>query len=549
MFGSTKNDNSFLAALAEGGFQVGELAKLYCSGGHEIESLDYAESKAITDKYLSEKSVVLYEAALRHENLFVRVDVIRKSGNEVDLIEVKAKSIDPTEENPFWKKRGKGLSSEWEPYLLDVAFQAYVAQQSHPEWVVRPKLMLADKSKTASVDGLNQRFLIVKEGNRTRSVVKEGTTLHSLGEPILVEIDVSKEVEFIHNVWLLEEKSFLQTVRWFADAYENDTKINDGIGTKCKACEFRIGSSLKEQGLKSGFEECWIQQAKVSLDDLSSRKPVFEIWNYRKSDKKIAEGVLFMDDLEVDELGSTEASSEGLTPAARQALQVAKERADDASPFIDVKGLRREFSSWTYPLHFIDFETTMVAIPFNKGRHPYEQMAFQFSHHIVESNGSVAHKSQYINAARGKFPNFDFVRELKKVLSFDSGTIFRYATHENTVLRQICEQLRSSKEKDRNELCEWIETVTNDSDSGRIGDRTMVDLCDLVKKFYYHPHTNGSNSIKKVLPAILGSSTYLQGLYSKPIYGSSSGVKSLNYKDWSWIAKDQLGNTKDPYKL
>lgn len=548
-YGSTKNDNSFLAALAEGGFQVGELAKLYISPGHEIVSLDYDESKSLTDKYLKESAVTLYEPALRYRNLFVRVDILRKNGNEVDLIEVKAKSIDPTEDKPFWKKKARGLNSEWEPYLLDVAFQVYVAQNAFPEWVIRPKLMLADKSSVASVDGLNQRFLIQKDGNRSRASVKEGTTSVDLGDPVLVEIDVSNEVNFLHNEWFLEGKSFLEVVRTFSDAYQGDTKLNAGIGSKCKSCEFRIGPTHREQGLKSGFDECWIDQASVSLEDLATRKPVFEIWNYRKSDKKIADGVLFIDNLEADEMGTFETTDRGLTPAARQSLQVAKELAGDKSAFVDVKGLRREFSLWTYPLHFIDFETTMVAIPFNKGRHPYEQMAFQFSHHVIDAGGSVSHKSQYINVARGKFPNFDFVRELKRVLSGDSGTIFRYATHENTVLRQISDQLRNSDEYDRVELCAWIETVTTDSESARVGVRTMVDLCDLVKKYYYHPKTDGSNSIKKVLPAILGSSQFLQELYSKPIYGASNGVQSQNFKDWCWIVKDQFGNTKDPYKL
>ena len=36
----SKMDDSFLAALAEGGFQVGELAKLYHPGGHDITTLD-----------------------------------------------------------------------------------------------------------------------------------------------------------------------------------------------------------------------------------------------------------------------------------------------------------------------------------------------------------------------------------------------------------------------------------------------------------------------------------------------------------------------------
>ena len=90
--------------------------------------------------------------------------------------------------------------------------------------------------------------------------------------------------------------------------------------------------------------------------------------------------------------------------------------------------------SWNHPLHFIDFETTTVAVPFNKGRHPYEGIAFQFSHHTIQDDGSIAHEGEYLCTARGAFPNYEFVRELKMQLDRDGGTVFRYASHENSFL-------------------------------------------------------------------------------------------------------------------
>ena len=38
----------------------------------------------------------------------------------------------------------------------------------------------------------------------------------------------------------------------------------------------------------------------------------------------------------------------------------------------------------------------------------------------------------------------------------------------------------------------------------------MVDMWELVKRYYYDPAMGGSNSIKRVLPAILNSSKYLR---------------------------------------
>jgi hypothetical protein len=144
------------------------------------------------------------------------------------------------------------------------------------------------------------------------------------------------------------------------------------------------------------------------------------------------------------------------------------------------------------------------------------------------------------------------VRNLRKALSTDQGTIFRFAAHENTVLCQIYTQLKDSKEPDKKELMAWIQTLTKstgDSTEEWTGKRNMVDMCELVKKYFYHPLTKGSNSIKKVLPAILQTSDFLQQRYSQPIYGAPTGVASKNYRNWQWIQKDKAGTVSDPYKL
>ena len=103
---SKKDDNEFLAALAEGGFQVGALAKCYHPGGVDITSLDYEESLRQTNELLRQEKATIYEAAVKFENLFIRVDVLEKTGNTINLIEVKAKSINPLEDNFLMAKGG-----------------------------------------------------------------------------------------------------------------------------------------------------------------------------------------------------------------------------------------------------------------------------------------------------------------------------------------------------------------------------------------------------------------------------------------------------------
>ena len=200
----------------------------------------------------------------------------------------------------------------------------------------------------------------------------------------------------------------------------------------------------------------------------------------------------------------------------------------------------------------IDFETTSVALPFYIGVRPYEPIAFQFSHHIIEEDGTIRHAGQYINTAKHHFPNFDFIRELKLQLESDNGTIFRYADHENTILRAIRRQLKDSAAPDKLELISFIESITPPSKiekDGVAGPRDMVDLLKVVQRYFYHPSMKGSNSIKAVLPAVLASSKAIQAKYSKPIYGNL--IKSQNYKDGvtkTWItAVNPDGSIESPY--
>jgi hypothetical protein len=193
-------------------------------------------------------------------------------------------------------------------------------------------------------------------------------------------------------------------------------------------------------------------------------------------------------------------------------------------------------------LHFIDFETSAVALPFHGGMRPYEQVAFQFSHHLMHADGRVVHQTQFLNAQPGVFPNFEFIRALCRALSADDGTVFMWSHHENTILNKISDQLQSRDDApaDASELRDFALSLT------KTGSRAMVDLCDLAKKAYFHNSTKGSSSIKEVLPAVLSASPQLQALYAQAIYGKPEVMPSLNYIDFVWYPAD--GQDLDPYE-
>lgn len=547
-----QNNNTFLEALAEGGYQVGELAKCYYPGGHDITDRGYDAPLNKTNKLLEQENVVIFEAAVQYKNFFIRVDVLEKKGNTLNLIEVKSKSFEG-DDKAFLSKKGF-VASGWSSYLEDVAFQKYVMQKAFPDKQIKAFLMLADKSKTSTVNGLNQLFQIVKGKDDRKSVKVVGdTSLEALGKPVLSKVNVDELADRIMRDEAYKDKpemAFEDKINYWADHYKKDQKIISQVDLRCFGCEFNTDDPDK----KSGFRECWSRF--YTWSEAQYQKPkITEIWNYRGKKKLFEEeGIIFMEDVYESHFGDTSPKKDGtISTKERQWMQVEKVQQDDHSFYLDKDGMKDLMDTFTYPLHFIDFETSMVAIPFYKGQHPYEQVAFQFSHHIMNKDGSIAHVGEFIEMEKGKFPNFDFLRALKKELENDNGTIFRFAEHENTVLNQISVQLLKTDKgevPDRDELLKFIYSITHKSKIREGGERDMVDMLKMVKDYFYDPLMKGSNSIKVVLPAALNASKYVQNKYSKPIYGKNSQIKSLNFEDgWIWIKQDEHGDIKSPYKL
>ncbi|MDD9951138.1 MAG: DUF2779 domain-containing protein [Zetaproteobacteria bacterium] len=543
------SENPFLAALAEGGFQVGELAKLYYPQGHLIAHKDTSSAVKATRQALHQHTeVTLFEAAFCAAGFVIRVDILIKNQHHIQLIEVKSKSFDPKSPGRFFRPAGlrKGvhqLKKDWLAYLEDVAFQSYVVQQAHPDWKVTPKLMLPNPHGTAKVTGLNQNFELKRTPTgQPRVVVHHKLSPEVFGADLLGLYHVTEEVTQVH-----QSTAFQRQLNDLSAAIKTAQYIPSTLGSKCKTCAFRDD----QQQQRSGFHQCWARYFQRAPTEIQGPF-IFDLWNFKETDKYLQQGIWRLADLDSTNIRPSRRLGPGILPSERQQLQINSERHPNARKYVEKNFLSQQFRSWQYPYHFIDFETTRVAIPFHRGGRPYQQIAFQFSHHVLHRSGHIEHRGQYLHSQKGLFPNFDFVRELKRQLSTDEGTIFRYSSHENTVLCDIAQQLRESHLSDREELCTWIDTITHRHHKGRQihqGHRDMVDLWEVVKKSIYLAEAQGSLSIKYMLPAILKDSSYLRQKYAHAIYGHECTIPSLNFDAIAWIQLDAQGNVRDPYQL
>lgn len=550
-FEDNNTEDTFLESLAEGGFQVGELAKYRFPGGIDLSenNAEYGleKTKELMDK---KEDMIIFEAAFKYKNLYIKCDVLEIKDNTLYLYEVKSKSYGGEE---FLSKRDGRIKKEWESYIYDVYFQEFVLTKLFPSFKVVPHLTMPDKTKVTSVNKLNQKFFLRKE---IREVKHSETQLNpktfvkysieiddniDIGDDIMSDVNVLDLKDIVYKT-KIHNMTFEDYINYISNLVLTNTKHKSDICKDCFTCEFN-----NNKGEQNGFRTCIKDKLKVK-DDFFDKPNICDIWNFRPKDKLLSENILLFEDLSKDDIMGNKYTKSKIETKQRQWLQVEKFLNNDSSVHVDKVKLKKHMDSWTYPLHFIDFETTAMAIPFSANMRPYEGVAFQFSHHIVYEDGEVEHFGQYLNTHVGKFPNYDFIRELKVQLSNDDGSIFMYSKHENSFLCTIYQQLLESNESDTDELLEFIESIASPSNSipklfrWDVPKRYMVDMLDIVKECYYQKDMGGSNSIKYLLPAILNNSEFLKEKYSKPTYNG------YNFKNKQWIEYTDEGNVINPYK-
>jgi hypothetical protein len=467
------DDDPYMASLADGGFMVGKLAQLQYPEGILVSTLEPWAAIEETKRLLENESVTIFEAAIYHENRLVRIDVLRKQGNDFDLIEVKSKAGDSTKyrARTLFTGAKADIRSGWRAYLEDITYQAEVLRSAYPQASVHCFLLAPDKAKKARLDGLCQRFRIRRKG-RAVEVDIVGDPTEILQEDILTLFPVEAEVA------ALAADVGRATNQFMLGLLPKLTKLPAQISYECRDCEFRVEDGAE----KSGFAECWGSLASV-------HPHLFDLYQLRLAKGVSGEPV-------VNELvGKGKASLFDIPASAcasaygpRQIRQIKHTRSGKewvaltlSSELVKLKG----------PLHFIDFETSTVALPYHQGMRPFELVAFQWSCHTLTASGTQPTHQEWINCEQA-YPNVEFARSLREAVG-DKGTLMTWSNHERTTLRTIADKIDDYFPAEGN-LAAWLRGA---ADGGRI-----VDMCALAKDGYFHPEMKGSLSIKYVLPAI-----------------------------------------------
>lgn len=486
---SSLDEDAYLEFLRDGGYMVEAMAKLLFPGGREFGHWTEPERAfRETQSALAAGNGTFFEATVLSNNLLARVDILRREGNVLHLIEVKSSSFDSNEDGskPFRGKRG-GILSDWREYLEDVTFQTIIVRRAFPEFRIAPSLCLVDKAKRATENVTFDKFRLrrVEEAgpNIKPNVDYIGNISQLQHEHVLAILDVSSEITELEAEVTAAADEFGTTL--LSDPIR---QIRPKIGQKCKGCEYRLGEEVTPQ---NGFRECW--------GTLAAADPhVLDLYRVDSLGGKSRDVVAEMAATGKAHLREVSDSNLQGAYAQRQRLQ------------IDFTARNREFisdrlvpilASHPYPLHFIDFEVSRAAIPYHAGMRPYELAAFQWSCETIRSPGEQIGHEEWLTVDEA-FPNFAFARKLRDHIG-DNGTVYVWSPFEITALREIRRQMTAYSETDP-QLAAWLDRMTVQENL------RIVDLCALAKDHYFHPVMKNSLSIKEVLTAAWGTNDRLR---------------------------------------
>ena len=273
--------------------------------------------------------------------------------------------------------------------------------------------------------------------------------------PDLSNLFVFEDVTDKVNVLKQEVPDFLRTFKTTLDRDVAPTVL--------------IGKNLCNRPRRCPFKpSCWASVPKNSVFTIPKIKDP-------EATALAENGIFRLSDLPVDF---------SLTPA--QSIYV--DSVLENKPAIDRSAIRQVLANLQYPIHFLDFEADRPAIPRFEGFKIHEEFPFQFSCHVLQSDGLVTHH-EYLHTDTTD-PRLPLLQSLLSHIS-DSGSIVVYnRSFERRILRGLAESFPK--------YASVLQSII----------KRLWDQLTVLRKYYEHPDFCGSKSLKAVLPVLVPSLSY-----------------------------------------
>jgi hypothetical protein len=180
--------------------------------------------------------------------------------------------------------------------------------------------------------------------------------------------------------------------------------------------------------------------------------------------------------------------------------------------------LAKVLQSVEYPIHHLDFETVMLAVPKFSRMKPYQSIPVQWSNHIELASGEIIHQ-EFLHGEATE-PRRRWAERLLESLG-EQGTIVVYSSYEEAMMRQVAEAFP--------ELRSALSSVS----------KRLWDLYPVIKEHYYHPAFHGSYSIKSVLPVLVPELSYRNLLIQEGGQAASEYYRMVFIEE-DWIEQARI---------
>jgi hypothetical protein len=158
---------------------------------------------------------------------------------------------------------------------------------------------------------------------------------------------------------------------------------------------------------------------------------------------------------------------------------------------VDSRAVGHFVDGLAYPLHFLDFESFQPPVPLFDKSHPYQQIVFQYSLHILESEHAPLKHFAFLADADGTDPRLPFINQLINDIGEEGDIIVFNRSFEAGRLNEIATNFPNFQFQ--------ISNIVS----------RIKDLMELFqKRHFYVPEMKGSYSIKQVLPALVPGFSY-----------------------------------------
>ncbi len=178
-----------------------------------------------------------------------------------------------------------------------------------------------------------------------------------------------------------------------------------------------------------------------------------------------------------------------------------------------------------YPVHHLDFETFMPALPLYAGTRPYQPLPMQWSNHTETADGSLHHTARLCTSQHD--PREEIAMSVLESVG-EEGSICVYSDAEEYILKSLADAIPHLKK-------DLLRVVAR-----------LWDLLAVIQLHYYHPDFQGSFSMKSVLPALVPPLAY-GDLEIRDGMTASMMYRRMMFVETDWVERQRVAAALHAY--